>query len=124
VPTTEPSNPRAAALYLNAVSGAGLPAGSWRLLRLQTTQPFRSPQDLEQTCKQFRAVVWYRGPQSGFALTLSNTADGIPPYVRSGGKFYLESMNLVQTWSSTGPFDPNFVQQNLDADGVFLRAQP
>jgi hypothetical protein len=37
---------------------------------------------------------------------------------------FLESLNLVQAWSSPGPFDVEFVDRYLDSDGVFVFGLP
>lgn len=120
VPSTDPAELRVDTLYANAVASMGLPAGSWTVLRLQSNQPFRTAADLEQTFKQFRAVVWYRGEQSTVSSVLSNFGAGVGPYLESGGKLYLESLNLVSAWSSGGPFDREFVDRYLNSEGVFL----
>ncbi len=124
VPTTDASNVRNDTLYANAVARAGLPAGTWSVLRLQTNQPFHSAKDLEQTFEQFRAVVWYRGEQTSISTVLSNYGSGIGDYLDNGGKMFLESLNLVRSWSSGGPFDEAFVQKYLNTDGIFLHGVP
>ncbi len=124
VPTTDASNVRNDTLYANAVARAQLPAGTWTVLRLQSNQPFRSAKDLEQTFEQFRAVVWYRGEQTTASTVLSNYGGGVGAYLDSGGKMFLESLNLVRSWSSGGPFDEDFVRQYLNCDGIFLRGIP
>lgn len=124
VPTTDASNVRNDTLYANAITASGIPSTTWTVLRLQSNQPFRSAADLEQTMKQFRTVVWYRGEQTAFSSVLANYGAGIGPYLESGGKLMIESLNLIQSWSSVGPFDVDFVDRYLNADGVFLRGMP
>jgi hypothetical protein len=126
LPAGDPSNVRSDSLYANSVARAGLPAGSWRVLRLETTQPFRSPKDLEQTLKQFRAVIWARGEQAALtkpATTLANNLGGVGPYLDSGGHMFLESLSPAAAWTSVGPLTPSFVDRYLDCDGVFVYGQ-
>lgn len=122
VPNTDPSEFRVDTLYANAVAAMGLPAGSWTVLRLQSNQPFRTAMDLEQTMKQFRAVVWYRGEQTSVSSVLASYGTGTGPYVESGGRLYIESLNLISAWSSGGAFDGAFADRYLNSDGVFMYA--
>lgn len=117
-------------LYANTLT-RNLTAGSFSILRLSTTQPFRSGADLAQTFRQFDAVVWYRGDQSlypfgplpGIAL-LESYQDSIAAYIDGGGRFYLESMSPVQFGSgstdpnSRGPFRDSFMRTYLGADSM------
>ena len=115
VPTTNPANPSTDSLFANAAVRAGLAPASVSLLRLQSTQPFQSAKDLEQTFKLFDAVIWYRGTQTNFSVTLLNHQDGIGPYLESGGKFFLEGLDLFSGPFSTGPIREDFVSRYLDS---------
>ena len=120
VPTTDGANTRVDTLYANAVVNAGLQPGTWSVLRPETTRPFRSAKDMEQTFKLFETVVWYRGEQTGLSSILLNYGDGIGPYVSAGGKLFLESLNLFSGFSTTGALPEDFTDQYLNSDGLFL----
>jgi hypothetical protein len=124
VPTTDPGKPRVDTLYSHAVTNAGLAPGNVRVLHLQTSQPFRSAMDLEQTFRQFETVVWYRGEQSAVSRVLTDYAigangEGIGPYLDAGGRLFIESLSLVSAWSSPGPLTQGFVQKYLNCSGTF-----
>jgi hypothetical protein len=119
VPNTDGSKARVDSLYANAIVNAGLQPGTWSVLHLQFSKPFRSEKDLEQTFKQFETVVWYRGEQSLFSSTLANYGEGIGPYLDAGGRMFLESLNLTTAMSTNGALSLDFVDRYLNSDGVF-----
>lgn len=124
LPNTDGAKQRVDTLYANAIANTGLAPGTWTTLHLQFDQPFRSSEDLRQTMNQFRAVVWYRGEQTSISTVLLNYADGLGAYLDGGGRVFLESLNMISAWSSTGPLTVDFIDQHLNCDGVFLYGQP
>jgi hypothetical protein len=124
VPTTDPANLRSDTLYANAIVNAGLAPGTWSLLRPQFNQPFRSAKDMEQTFKQFEAVIWYRGEQAAFSTVLANFGDGIGPYLDSGGHMFLEAQNMTTAQSTNGSLSPDFVDRYMNSDGTFQYPAP
>jgi hypothetical protein len=111
-------------LYSNALTRCGLDPTTMRYLHLSASQPFRSARDLAQTFGQFENVLWYRGEMTSLPTVLMNYGDGVGQYLDAGGHLYLESLNLIASWSSFGPFDVSFVQRYLNSDGVFLFGLP
>jgi hypothetical protein len=93
-------------------------------LHLAASSPFRSAKDLAQTFGQFENVLWYRGEQTTTSPTLNRFGDGVGTYLENGGHLFLESLNLITSWLSPGPFDVNWVNRYLNSDGVFLFGQP
>ena len=105
-------------LYANTAA-RNLPAGSYSILRLQFTQPFRSALDLEQTLKQFEAVVWYRANEITLSSVLRTYGmDGISPYLESGGKFYLDGLYLFEDVNALGQLPQEFVPRFLNSRGM------
>lgn len=94
VPITNPANVTLDTLYYNTAA-RNLPAGSYSILRLEFTQPFRSVKDLAQTCRLFDAVIWYRGTQTGFSTVMRNYQDGLSTFLDGGGQLMIESHNLI-----------------------------
>ncbi len=131
VPSTYNNNFTIDTLYSNTLT-RNLPAGSFSILRLAVTQPFRSAADLEQTMKQFDAVVWYRADQDPYppsgtpagVQVLDNYEDAIGSYLDSGGRFFLECMKAVQGPATSldnevrGPLSENFMRRYLDSDSL------
>jgi hypothetical protein len=129
VPAGLAYNVRTDTLYSNQVANTGVPSDQVRVLRLESNQPFRSAKDLEQTFKQFEAVVWYRAEQTTYSGVLNSYASGpngggIGPYLDAGGKLYIESLSLVEAWSSYGPLKQSFLQKYADCQGTFQFATP
>ena len=130
VPTTlGPTNVRVDSLYANALATAGITTSQYSVLRPQFTQPFRSAKDLEQTFKQFEAVIWYRGENNLYSRILDSYAigrngEGIGPYLDAGGKCFIESLNMVTAWSSHGPLTQAFIQRYLNCTSTFQYAAP
>jgi hypothetical protein len=123
VPTTDAAKPRSDSLYANAIVNAGLQPGTWSVLHLQFSKPFRSQKDMEQTLKLFETVVWYRGEQTLFSSILANYGEGIGPYLDSGGKMFIESLSLVTAMSTNGALSLDFADRYLNSDGVFQYVQ-
>ena len=122
---TGPAKTRVDTLYSNAVVNAGVQPGDWSVLHLQTTQPFRSSKDLEQTMRQFETVVWYRGEQTAFSRVLASYGDeGVGRYLDAGGRMFIESLNLIATPYTDGALSLDFVSHYLNSDGVFRYAFP
>ncbi|MBI1799348.1 MAG: hypothetical protein HYR73_06640, partial [Candidatus Eisenbacteria bacterium] len=106
-PSTQPANFTFDTLYSNAAI-RNLPAGTFSILRLEFTQPFRSSADLEQTFKLFDAVLWYRGQRTDYSRLLQSYQDGVGAYLDAGGKFYVDGLYLVDGLRTPGSFDHNF----------------
>jgi hypothetical protein len=115
VPTTNTANFATDTLYQNTAA-RNLPADSWSVLRLQSTQPFRSALDVEQTFRLFEAVIWYRGSQTDFSPVLRDYQDGIGAYLESGGRFMIEGLNLTEGYATNGPLRESFVRDYLGTD--------
>lgn len=118
-------------LYANTLA-RNLPAGTYSILRLQFSNPFRSGEDLAQTLRLFDAVVWYRGdtgtytgfgaPNTGVEL-LAAYQDSIYAWIDAGGRFYLECMNPVDDPAgsdagSRGPLRREFLDRYADSDSL------
>ncbi|HTO90017.1 MAG TPA: hypothetical protein VMJ70_02700 [Candidatus Sulfotelmatobacter sp.] len=119
-----PARFRCDTLYANAVARSAVAPDQWSMLRLDTSHPFRSAKDLEQTFEQFETVVWYRGEQSLFSNTLANYGDGIGPYLDNGGRVYIESLNLTTAQSTAGGLSADFTNKYLRCSGVSQYPQP
>ena len=119
VPRTNPSNALIDTLYENTAI-RNLPADQYQILRLDYDQPFASAKDLEQTCKLFEAVVWYRANETAVSTTLRDYQDGLGPYLEAGGKFYLDGLYLFSGLNATGALREDFATRYLDCDG-FLK---
>jgi hypothetical protein len=111
-------------LYSNAIARCGVDPTTMQYLHLSASQPFRSARDLAQTFGQYENVIYYRGELTSLPAVLMNYGDGVGQYLDAGGKMYLESLFLVASWSSFGPFTVDFVQHYMNSDGVFLFGQP
>ncbi len=121
VPQSSPRNPGADNYYNAAVARAGLPPGSWTVLRLATGRPFRSSMDLAQSLKLFDAVVWYRSDIDYIATVdtlLPRHADGLAAYLDAGGKFFFESASMINDPNSPGLLSQDFMRRYLDSDFI------
>ncbi len=108
------SNPASAVLDgLYYTEAATLPAGTYSVLRLELTQPFRSDENLAQTCKLFDAVVWYRGTQPGFSSLMQTYQGGLKTYLDRGGRLMIESLNLIEGENATGALSNDWVSGYL-----------
>lgn len=73
-----------------------LPAGRFSVLHLDVNNPFHTARDLAQTFRQFDAVIWYRGFDTFAATTLTAYQDSVAQYIRNGGRFYIEGLNMIE----------------------------
>jgi hypothetical protein len=122
VPRTNAANLRFDTLYSNSVARVLLTADQYRILRLDTTQPFKTAADVEQTFKLFETVVWYRGneynPGRALPSLLRTAQPGIAAYLDAGGKFYLDGLYLVAGTNANGLLDEDFVRAHLNSRGM------
>jgi hypothetical protein len=123
VPASNPANVTLDTLYYNTAS-RNLPDGSYSILRLELTQPFRSVQDVAQTCGQFDAVIWYRGTQAGFSSLMRNYQDGLAAYLDGGGQLMIESLNLVEGENATGALRGDWVTRYLGSTDLIRSPIP
>jgi hypothetical protein len=112
VPPSNGANLTIDTLWANTAA-RNLPAGSFSILRLDTTQPFRTNQDVLQTCLQFDAVIWYRGTQNSFSTLLQNFQNGLSGYLDRGGKLLIESLNLIEGENAVGPLTNDWTTRYL-----------
>jgi hypothetical protein len=109
--------------YNTAIAQSQTP-GTWSVLRLEVNQPFRSAADVLQTLSLYDAVAWYRGSENSFApLTnlLRDYQSSIGAYVENGGRFYLESLDMIDATNSPGILSEAFMREYLGADALYLR---
>ena len=121
VPRAYSNNFRADTVYYNTAA-RNLAPGEYSILQMDFTQPFRSAKDIEQTFGLFDAVVWYIGGIQDFRTyetTLANYQAGLGAYLESGGKVYLDGMDLVNGLHARGPLSADFVGQYLGSDFLF-----
>ena len=112
VPSTNGANFTIDTLWSNTAA-RNLSPGSFSILRLDTTQPFRTNQDVIQTFRQFDAVIWYRGTQNTFSTLLQTFQDGMAAYLDGGGKLLIESLNLIDGENGAGPLRNDWVTRYL-----------
>lgn len=117
VPPSNPANLTIDTLWSNTAA-RNLPPGSYSILRLDTTQPFRSNKDVTQTCRQFDAVVWYRGTQITFPSLLQAYQDGLAGYLDGGGKLLIESLNLIEGENATGALRSDWVTRYFGSSAL------
>ncbi|MBI5709051.1 MAG: hypothetical protein HZC42_01935 [Candidatus Eisenbacteria bacterium] len=123
LPASNPANRTTDSLYTNTAV-RNLPAGSWSVLRLETTQPFRSSQDVLQTFQLFDAVVWYIGGPttfSWFETLLQSYEGGIAAYLDAGGSWYVDGLDLVAGANARGPLGDAFLRGHLGSDVLIQR---
>ncbi|HEY6193647.1 MAG TPA: hypothetical protein VI504_01280 [Candidatus Eisenbacteria bacterium] len=118
VPRTNPANLRFDTLYSNSVARVGLPADQYTILRLDTTQPFKTAADVAQTFQLFETVVWYRGNEITLSSVLKLGESGIGDYLDHGGKFYLDGLYLISGRNANGALTEDFVRAHLDSRGM------
>src|SRR5262249_52189391 len=106
-------------LWTNSVARAFNP-NSVGSLRLETTQPFRSIQDVYQTFNQFDIVIWHRAAagQIGFSTVMRDYQDGAGMFLDDGGTFIVESLNLVQAPVTAGALRQDWIQRWLNCDSL------
>lgn len=113
-------------LYTNTAS-RNLGPNEYSILRLYTTQPFLSPEDMEQTFKLFDAVIWYRGPQAGaggVSSVIQSNQDAIARYVDGGGRFMLESPEAIDGHGAPGTLSTDFLVKYLACDSLHFAPKP
>jgi hypothetical protein len=118
VPRTSANNLRFDTLYSNSVARVGLTTADYAILRLDSSQPFRTAKDVEQTFKLFETVVWYRGIEISFSTVLKTAEAGIAAYLDGGGRFYLDGLYLIGGRQATGPLSEDFVRSHLGSRGM------
>ena len=118
VPRSSANNLRFDTLYSNSVGRVGLPADQYTILRLDTTQPFKTAADFYQTFKLFETVVWYRGIETSLSTLLDTAQAGIAAYLDGHGKFYLDGLYLIAGRNANGPLDEDFVRRYLNSRGM------
>ncbi|MEQ1832982.1 MAG: hypothetical protein ABL977_07990 [Candidatus Eisenbacteria bacterium] len=116
-PNRNPSNLRFDTLYTNSAARVGLTTDQYTVLRLDTTQPFKTAADFAQTFGLFEVVVWYRGNEIDQGRALSRLLrigePGIAQYLDSGGRFYVDGLYLVEGVNAVGLFSEDFVRGHL-----------
>lgn len=125
VPNSGPGsegNFRADTLWLNAAT-RNLPAGSFSILRLEFSQPFRSARDVAQTCKLFDAVIWYRDIRTSFTTPLRTYQDGLATYLDRGGRLLIESTELIDGENAPGLLRGDWTSRYLGSNGLILAPQ-
>jgi len=118
VPRSNAANLRFDTLYSNSVGRVGVPTDQYTILRLDTTQPFKTAADIEQTFKLFETVVWYRGNELTFSTLLQTAEPGIDRYLDAGGRFYLDGLYLISGRNAVGPLSDDFVRSHLNSNGM------
>jgi len=113
-----PVNLRFDTLYSNSVARVGLTADDYTILRLDSSQPFRTAKDVEQTFKLFQNVVWYRGQERTSSPVLALAEQGISAYLDAGGQFYLDGLYLIAGVGATGSLSEDFVRRHLGSSGM------
>lgn len=108
-------------LFVNTAK-RNLPVGTWRVLRLEFTQPFRSAGDIEQTFKLFDAVIWYRGRVGSLQPVLTNNRDGLARYLESGGRFFIETQQLLTGRGGAGILPEDWVSRYFGSDFLYKSA--
>ena len=118
VPATNTLNFRTDTLWVNGAV-RNLAAGSWSILRLEFTQPFRSPKDAEQTFAGYDGVIWYRGTNGSFSPVLRDIQDGIGAAIDAGTSVVIEGVNLAGNNLSTGPLRADFLSRYFATDYLY-----
>lgn len=118
VPRTNAANLRFDTLYTNSAARVGLTTDQYTVLRLDTTQPFKTAADFAQTFGLFEAVVWYRGNETNLSTLLRTGETGIGDYLDAGGKFYIDGLYLVAGRNANGAFTEDFARAHLGSHGM------
>ena len=108
-------------LYTNTAL-RNLPAGSWRVLKIESVQPFKTNADVAETMSLYDAVVWYRGPQTSISTLMESYQAGLESYLDTGGNLYLEGLYLQKGVNAPGALSQDFARNYLDCNpGAILR---
>jgi hypothetical protein len=92
--------------------------GTWDSLRVQyNANMFRSAEDMLQTFRQFKAVVWYRGDNLNISPWLTNYSQAIKDYVDGGGRLYVDGVYLISALRTPGALGRDFIDY-LDSDSL------
>ncbi len=118
VPRINAANLRFDTLYSNSVARVGLTTDQYTIVRLETSNPFRTAEDFLQTFKLFETVVWYRGNEITFSTLLRTAESGIAQYLDAGGRFYLDGLYLFGGLNATGPLSEGFAREHLNSRGM------
>jgi hypothetical protein len=118
VPKSNAANLRFDTLYSNSVGRVGLTTDQYTILRLDTTQPFKTAADFEQTFKLFETVVWYRGNETSLSTLLGTGEPGIGNYLNAGGRFYLDGLYLFRGINANGALTEDFARVHLNSRGM------
>jgi hypothetical protein len=128
MPTSAAGNAAIDAFFAAGIA-ASVPAGNSSVLRLQSTQPFRSAKDVEQTFGLFRAVLWYRGFQPantvasatpyGLQPLVGTYERGIAAYLGSGGRVMFEGLNLVARGRTPGMLPEPWIEDQLACRNLY-----
>ncbi len=118
VPKSNAANLRFDTLYSNSVGRVGLTTDQYTILRLDTTQPFKTAADFEQTFKLFETVVWYRGNETTLSTLLGMGEPGIGNYLNAGGRFYLDGLYLFSGINANGALSEDFARTHLNSRGM------
>lgn len=103
-----------------------LDPGTYSILRLESTQPFRSAKDVEQTFKLFDAVIWYRGNTDPLnpPTALTNFQDGIAAYLDAEGQVFLSGPDLIDGVGASGALREDWVSRYLSSDSMYTHLTP
>ena len=96
-----------------------LPAGTFSILRLQFSNPFRSARDLMQTFRQFDAIVWYRGYETEISPTMQTYQDSIGVFIQGGGRLLLEGLYLIEGHNCFGTLREDFVTRYMNCQRLY-----
>jgi hypothetical protein len=118
IPASNALNFRTDTLWVNGAV-RNLAPGSWSILRLEFTQPFRSPKDIEQTFADYDGVIWYRGTNGTFSTVLRDNQDGIGMALEAGTSVLIEGVFLLGNNSGPGPLREEFLSQYLATDYLY-----
>jgi hypothetical protein len=118
LPSSNPSSFSTDSFFTNAAI-RNIPAGEWSVLRMETTQPFDSNEDVRQTFELFEAVIWYRGTMPTFSPQMQLYQQGISDYLNNGGSVFLEGLDLVEGLNAPGALTQSFMREHLGSDQLF-----
>jgi hypothetical protein len=97
--------------------------GNYTVLRLQNTNPFRTPEDLTATFGLFESIVWYADNAPGPSGTLAIAEPAIRSHLAAGKNVFLLSVWAVGTAGvlTQNSTDPEaFLSEIVGADSVIV----